>query len=134
MTISPLHLNVLTPTKTICDVEDVQHVHVHLSDGYPIGIYPGHAPLLAETVAGPLRYTDDSEDEHTINLAAGILHVDTNVVHILIGEETMETEEEIPDEAEAQTPLEEKPRFERLAQAMLIALQEKMQGTAGDER
>lgn len=123
MTIAPLRLNVVTPTETIRDVKDVKYVHIHLADGYPLGIYPGHASLLAETVAGPLRYADDA-GEHTLNLAAGILYVDANAVRILIGEQAMATEREIPDGADTRTPA-ESPRFERLAQAMLSALHEK---------
>ncbi len=123
MTINPLRLTVLTPTETIRDVKEVKHAHIHLADGYPIGVYPGHAPLLAETVAAPLRYTDD-EGEHTINLTSGILHVEANIIRLLIGKQAIATAEETPDEADTCAPA-ESPRFERLAQAMLSALHEK---------
>ena len=49
---------VLTPIKTLLDVEGVAWVQVRLADGGGIGIYPGHAPLLAETVTAPLRYAN----------------------------------------------------------------------------
>ena len=66
---------VLTPIKTLLDVEGVAWVQVRLADGGGIGIYPGHAPLLAETVTAPLRYANGS-GEHTLDLEAGILQVD----------------------------------------------------------
>ena len=69
------HLTVLTPAEALLDVEEVAWVQARLADGGGIGIYPGHAPLLAETVAAPLRYADAS-GEHKIDLSAGILQVD----------------------------------------------------------
>ncbi len=66
---------VLTPIKTLLNVEGVAWVQVRLADGGGIGIYPGHAPLLAETVTAPLRYANGS-GEHTLDLEAGILQVD----------------------------------------------------------
>ncbi len=68
------HLTVLTPERALLEAGEVTQVHAQLADGAPIGIYPGHAPLLAETVAAPLHYTDPS-GEHTIDLGAGILQV-----------------------------------------------------------
>jgi len=73
--LKPLRLTVLTPTETLLDVEGVAWVQSHLADGGGIGIYPGHAPLLAETVTAPLRYAGPS-GEHTLDLEAGILQVD----------------------------------------------------------
>ncbi|MCK4315602.1 MAG: F0F1 ATP synthase subunit epsilon, partial [Anaerolineae bacterium] len=70
-----LRLTVLTPAKTLLDVEGVAWVQARLADGGGIGIYPSHAPLLAESVTAPLRYADDS-GEHTLDLEAGILQVD----------------------------------------------------------
>ena len=68
------HLTVLTPERALLEAEGVTGVHAQLADGAPIGIYPDHAPLLAETVAAPLRYADPS-GEHAIDLSAGILRV-----------------------------------------------------------
>ena len=74
-------LMVLTPAKTLLDVEEVAWVQAQLADGGGIGIYPRHAPLLAETVTAPLRYAGES-GEHTLNLEAGILQVDGEGVTI----------------------------------------------------
>jgi F-type H+-transporting ATPase subunit epsilon len=67
------YLTVLTPDETLLDA-DVAWVQLRLADGGGIGIYPGHAPLLAETAAGPLRYADES-GEHALELEAGVLEV-----------------------------------------------------------
>ena len=76
-----LCLTVLTPAKTLLEVERVAWVQARLADGGGIGIYPGHAPLLAETVTAPLRYADGS-GEHALGLEAGILQVDHDGVTI----------------------------------------------------
>jgi F-type H+-transporting ATPase subunit epsilon len=80
--IEPLRLTVLTPAETLLDVEGVAWVQAHLADRGGIGIYPGHAPLLAETVAASLRYADPS-GEHALDLDAGILRVEGDSVTIL---------------------------------------------------
>ena len=53
-----MRLTVLTPAETLLEVEGVKWVRVQLADGGGISIWPGHAPLLAETVAAELRYAD----------------------------------------------------------------------------
>lgn len=58
----------------LLDVTGVQWVQVRLADGAGLGICPGHAPLLAETVAAPLRYAD-SEGERAVELDPGILAI-----------------------------------------------------------
>lgn len=82
--IEPLRLTVLTPTGVLVEARDVSRVQVQLADGGGIGIYPGHAPLLAETVAAPLTYSD-ATGEHTLELEAGILQVDRHGVMLLSG-------------------------------------------------
>jgi len=74
MMFKPLQLVVLTPAEILLDVAGVHWVHAQLADGGGIGIWPGHAPLLAETVAAPLRYADDL-GEHSLLLEAGILQI-----------------------------------------------------------
>jgi F0F1-type ATP synthase epsilon subunit len=77
----PLRLRVMTPTETLLDVRDVLHVSVQLADGGSIGLRPGHAPLLAETVAARLTYYI-GETEHTFEAQAGILFVEGGVITI----------------------------------------------------
>jgi F-type H+-transporting ATPase subunit epsilon len=80
--IKRLRLAVLTPAETLLDAGEVAWVQARLADGGGIGIYPGHAPLIAETVTAPLRYADPS-GEYTLDLEAGILQVDHDGVTIL---------------------------------------------------
>lgn len=77
-----MRLTVLTPARTLLDVESVAWVQAQLADGGPIGIYPGHAPLLAETAAAPLCYADRS-GERALDLDAGILRIRGEGVTVL---------------------------------------------------
>jgi F0F1-type ATP synthase epsilon subunit len=114
--IEPLRLTVLTPAETLLDVAGVAWVQVQLSDGGGIGIYPGHAPLLAETVTAPLRYADES-GEHVLGLEAGILQVEREGVTIF-------TSGSARTSAVSETPqVSDGLHFDRLAQALLTALQ-----------
>jgi F0F1-type ATP synthase epsilon subunit len=70
----PLQLRVLTPTETLLDAANVRWVQAKLADGAGLSIWPGHAPLLAETLAAPLHYAD-RRGEHSLALHAGILSV-----------------------------------------------------------
>jgi F0F1-type ATP synthase epsilon subunit len=114
--IKPLRLTVLTPAETLLDVGEAAWVQVQLSDGGGIGIYPGHAPLLAETVAAPVRYADES-GEHALDLEAGILQVELEGVTIFTSglAQTSEVSEtsEVSDGA----------HFDRLARALFTTLQ-----------
>lgn len=112
----PLRLTVLTPAETLLEVEEVAWVQARLADGGGIGIYPGHAPLLAETVTAPLRYADPS-GEHTQEVEAGILQVDGSGVTIL-------TSGLVQTSGVSQTSdVLEGTRFDRLAQALLSTLE-----------
>ena len=117
-------LTVLTPEQTLLDTQGVAWVQVHLADGSPIGVYPGHAPLLAETVAAPLRYQDPS-GEHAVDLNAGILQVSDEGVTVFASTRTFEvfqTSEVSHDE-----------RFDRLAQELLTALDTQRDRIPGTE-
>lgn len=101
------HLTVLTPERALLEARGVTQIQAQLADGGPIGIYPGHAPLLAETVAAPLRYADAS-GEHTIDLDAGILQVESAGVTVFVN---------------SAKPSEENDRhFDQLAQELLTNL------------
>lgn len=78
-----LRLTVLTPTARLVRSKAVDWVKADLADGGSIGIWPGHAPLVAETVDGPLRYGDES-GERRLGLRAGVLHIDSAGVTVLV--------------------------------------------------
>jgi len=116
-----LHLQVLTPAERLLNIEHTAWVRVRLADGSGISIYPGHAPLLAETVDAPLRYANGS-GEHTFDVKAGILQVDKGGVTIFTSGqmETPKKSAETPEGAEAV----EERRFDRLARELLTRLED----------
>jgi len=112
-----LYLRVWTPAEILLDKETVAWVQVQLVDGGGIGIRPGHAPLLAETVAAPLRYADDS-GRHTLDLERGILHIDGQGVTVFTSGIGESSNVSMASEAPAKG-------FDRLVQALLAALNAK---------
>jgi F0F1-type ATP synthase epsilon subunit len=122
--IKPLRLMVLTPAETLLDVAEVAWVQAQLSDGGGIGIYPGHAPLLAETATASLRYADES-GEHALDLEAGILQVERDGVTIFTS--GLAQASEVSETALLSSPKSSEasdgPRFDRLARALLTTLQ-----------
>ena len=119
----PLRLSVLTPSETVLDVEEVAWVQAHLADGGGIGIYPGHAPLVAETVTAPLRYADPA-GEHALDLEAGILQVDAEGVTIFTSGTSQPCEGGQPSQGLEET------RFDRLAQALVATMRAQPDGMA----
>jgi F0F1-type ATP synthase epsilon subunit len=121
-----LHLRVWTPGETLLDITDVRWMQAQLADGGGIGIRPGHAPLLAETVTAPLRYADQA-GAHALDLEAGILQIERGRVTIFTSglaqaPEVWETSG-VPDGA----------RFARLARALLSTLRAQPGGVLDDE-
>jgi F0F1-type ATP synthase epsilon subunit len=115
MAFKPLNLTVLTPAEVLLDVADVAWAQVQLADGGGIGIWPGHAPLLAETVTAPLRYAD-AAGEHSLDLEAGILQIGRDGVTIFTSGLAGDAAVQMPTEDER------KVRFDRLARALLSTL------------
>ena len=109
-----LHLRVWTPDEVILDIEHANWVNLELADGGSIGIRPGHAPLMAETLTAPVYY-EDASGEHLLFLEAGIIQVERPGVTVLTnGLANVEDSEERPDEEET--------RFDRLARALFTML------------
>ncbi len=108
-----LRLLILTPVETLLETGPLQRVLVQLADDAPLAIYPGHAPLIAETVTAPVRYTDEEGAQHLMEVEAGVLRILEGEVSLFtpgfVGREVT-----VADEG-AQT-------FERLARALLESL------------
>jgi len=106
-----LRLTVMTPAETLREVEETSWVHLRVADGTGLTVYPGHAPLLAETITAPIRYAAKG-DEHAFGAKAGILRVDGEAVTVFTsGEAELET----PEPA---TVSSEERKFERLAREL----------------
>ena len=136
-----MRLTVLTPAETLLEVEGVKWVRVQLADGGGISIWPGHAPLLAETVAAALRYAGgpvppqstaegsaaegpvapqsavEGTGEHTLDLEGGIVQVERDRVTILTSGSLRHAVVGRPPGAD-----EDEARFDRLARDLLTTL------------
>lgn len=96
-----LSLEILTPEGTLLEADSLFSVNIPLADGSPIGIRPGHAPLIAETVQGSVRFRSD-EGERQIELHAGVLDIRDNRVIILTHGKVSGTPLEIVDGSETE--------------------------------
>lgn len=111
--IRSMHLRVWTPGEVLLEAECVYWVKLDIVDG-SIGIRPGHAPLLAETVTGAIRFGDE-DGEHSMILEAGLLHIDQNGVTIsTAGLANTEPTDERINEAEASYSLMAQTLFTKL--------------------
>lgn len=106
-----MRLRVLTPAETLLEVEQTKWVQVRLSDGTGLSIYPGHAPLLAETVTAPLRYADET-GERMLDVEAGIVQVENHDVSVFTRGEA-----KVAEAAEPLAVARER-KFERLAREL----------------
>lgn len=79
---SLLTFQVLTPEGMIFELVNLDSVTAPLADNCPIGIRPGHAPLIAETTEGAVTFRSEKKKEH-INLYPGVLQIRDNIVKIL---------------------------------------------------
>ncbi len=108
-----LQLTVLTPERVLLSVDEAVKVRLRLADGAWLSIYPNHAPLVAETLAGPLQYETEIE-AGDVELGEGILCVIHNRVDVLTrGPQQQDT---APEEIETER------KFDRLARQLMLAL------------
>lgn len=77
-----LSLRILAPDGINFEKDGLTSINVPLADGGWIGIKPGHAPLVAETVRGGIRFRSE-EEENSIELHPGVLEIRDNTVIIL---------------------------------------------------
>ncbi|MFU8826185.1 MAG: F0F1 ATP synthase subunit epsilon [Brevefilum sp.] len=77
-----MSLRILAPDGINFEKDSLTSISVPLADGGWIGIKPGHAPLVAETVRGAVRFRSEVE-EYNIELHPGVLEIRDNTVIIL---------------------------------------------------
>lgn len=118
-------LTVLNPAATLLDVQEATWVHLRLADGTGLTIYPGHAPLLAETVTAPLRYADEA-GEHVFNAKAGVLQVEDDAVTVFTSGES--EAKSLPKTS----AVSQERRFERLARKLRAKLEDGPESGLGD--
>ncbi len=78
-----LRLLVWTPSETLIEADEVEWVHVELRGERGLTVWPGHAPLIAETVADVMRYADE-EGTHVVDLPAGIVQISADTVTVFL--------------------------------------------------
>ena len=88
-----LTLRVQTPEGVIVEKTDVESIIIPLANACPIGIRPGHAPLIAETDLGMIKYRQNEKFEK-INLHSGVMEIRNNVITILTAGEVDKFPEE----------------------------------------
>lgn len=94
-----LTLKIFSPNGLIHEMTDLSAINVPLVNGYPLGIHPGHAPLIAGTVQGAIRYRSNNQGNE-LGLHAGILSIrDNNVVIFTAGELGKDDQEQISTES-----------------------------------
>lgn len=74
-------LEIVTPQKTVLD-EEVTFSVIKSGAG-PVGIMPGHAPLLGTVDDGVLAYRDLEKAEHRLDVGQGFFMVSNDGVSIV---------------------------------------------------
>ena len=113
-----LRFVVLTPERTLLDVTGVRKVRILLSDGAWLSVYPGHAPLLAEAVAGAVTYVTDA-GEREIALTESIVRIGNGAVTIFTGGLAGDASILSVDAGAAE---DKGVEFDRLAQVLMVTL------------
>ena len=91
-----MNLSVITPEKEILNMDQISYVHLILSNGYPISIYPNHARLIGKLMGGVINFSSDRKD-HQIEVSKGIIKVEKNVIRCFV-EDAKNIFEETTDE------------------------------------
>ncbi|MGC9521732.1 MAG: hypothetical protein ACP5HG_07600 [Anaerolineae bacterium] len=116
---SEITLTVLTAERSLLRVEDAMKVRLRLIDEAWLSIYPGHAPLIAEILPGPVQY-ETAIEAGELELAGGILQVADNRVTVL----TRGLRRDVRDGKRVGHPASaEDARFDRLARELMLALE-----------
>jgi F0F1-type ATP synthase epsilon subunit len=74
-----MNLKIITPDENEIIKDNVGYVNLHLSNGYPISIYPGHIQLAAALQEGRINYLIDNT-ENDVSVSRGLLLVEKDTV------------------------------------------------------
>jgi len=107
---SLLTLRILSPEGKITEIENLNAVNLSLANDRPLGIRPGHAPLIAETKRGAVTYHKSGKEEQ-IHIHAGVVEIRNNFVTILTAGEVFHPESNIMQEKDTE--------FSRLMQTFI---------------
>lgn len=76
-------LKIITPNENEIIKGNVDYVNLHLSNGYPISIYPGHTQLAAALQEGRIKYSSDGSKDDVLT-SRGLLLVENDTVSCLV--------------------------------------------------
>jgi len=78
-------LHITSFREIILEDKKVDWVHAILDNGYPISIYPNHAPLIAKLGTNKISYRSGGE-KYDLSISGGVLKVENNRITCLIGD------------------------------------------------
>lgn len=76
-------LRIITPEKDVVNQDSITFIHVILSDGYPISIYPRHAPLIALLSKCNIKYKD-AHDVNQVSISEGMIKIENDVIKCFV--------------------------------------------------
>lgn len=76
-------LKIITPDQDEITKNHIDSVNVHLSNGYPISIYPRHIPLAAALQAGFINYSENGIKKK-VQISDGLLMVENDIISCFV--------------------------------------------------
>ncbi len=119
-----LRLTVMPPDRVLLAVDSTTKVRMKLADDAWLSVYPGHAPLIAELLPGPVQYDTDAESGE-LSIAEGIVQVTEGQVTVLTSGYQRETR---PPETRAASD----QQFDRLARELMMSLEAQSHSEVAD--
>ena len=77
-----MQMDVLSPDAYVLQTDEVSYIEVQTTDG-GLGIFPGHATMVAALAQAPLKYRDGSNNTHYVYVDGGFLEIKENKATIL---------------------------------------------------
>lgn len=77
-----MQMDVLSPDAYVLQTDEVSYIEVQTTDG-GLGIFPGHATMVAALAQAPLKYRDGSNNTHYVFVDGGFLEIKENKATIL---------------------------------------------------
>jgi len=80
-----MKLHIASPREIILDDKEIEWFHAILDNGYPVSIYPNHAPLIAKLGSREIKYSSGGKN-YDIPITGGVLKVKNDQITCLIGD------------------------------------------------
>lgn len=114
-----LLLRIIDPEELLYE-DNVRWVQVPIDDGL-VGIWPGHAPLIAALAPGTLYYSDGFQ-RYNRSIDGGLLYVTTDACTVLLGSFASKPQEDAHDKERLAERLEQE-LYESLSEEQVEELQ-----------